>query len=299
MKIEYAVQMSCDSCVQKVKQALSGLEGISKMDIDLASGTVMVDSELPQSIIKDKIETTGMRAVLKGYGQLGAAVAMLGGNTGFSAGNVKGVIRFVQEDANHCIIDGEIETPPNTSKIPLTINIYECGDISNNCSNVGDKLLSILNQNWTKETLLSKKKNESDLLATDTFQDNQSGGNPNGGPKISTNDTIDSSISKSSCCNSSISSDKTISDSILTHSMPLIQETPHGLIVKTKNKLDVSSIIGRSIVIEDGASNKLACAVIARSAGVSENKKSICACDGVTIWEERDRPLAGPGRRIE
>ncbi|KAL1450817.1 hypothetical protein WDU94_003136 [Cyamophila willieti] len=286
--------MTCDSCVQKVKHALSGLDGISKMDIDLASGTVMVDTELPQSFIKDKIETTGMRAVLKGYGQLGAAVAMLGGNTGFSAGNVKGVIRFIQEDASHCIIDAEIETSPSASKGPLSINIYECGDISNNCSNVGDKILSIL-QNFSKESLSPRNTKDSELL--DNIQDSKKSSpvsHPNEAPKISTHEL---SITKSSFFNSNISSDKNNSDGSV--SVPLIQETPQGLIVKTKNKMDLSSIIGRSIVIEDDASKKLACAVIARSAGVSENKKSICACDGVTIWEERDRPLAGPGRRIE
>jgi hypothetical protein len=66
------------------------LDGIRKLDVDLQSNTVMVDTDLPQSLIKDKIEATGMRAVLRGYGQLGAAVAMLGGNTGFSSGNIKG-----------------------------------------------------------------------------------------------------------------------------------------------------------------------------------------------------------------
>ena len=41
----------------------------------------------------------------------------------------------------------------------------------------------------------------------------------------------------------------------------------------------------------------VACGVIARSAGVGMNEKKICACDGVTIWEERNKPLAGEGRR--
>lgn len=41
---------------------------------------------------------------------------------------------------------------------------------------------------------------------------------------------------------------------------------------------------------------RLACGIIARSAGLFENAKQICACDGVTLWEERDRPLAGTGR---
>lgn len=42
---------------------------------------------------------------------------------------------------------------------------------------------------------------------------------------------------------------------------------------------------------------RLACGIIARSAGLFQNPKQICACDGVTLWEERDRPIAGKGRR--
>ena len=42
---------------------------------------------------------------------------------------------------------------------------------------------------------------------------------------------------------------------------------------------------------------RLACGIISRSAGLFENTKKICACDGVTLWEERNRPLAGPNRR--
>jgi len=42
---------------------------------------------------------------------------------------------------------------------------------------------------------------------------------------------------------------------------------------------------------------RLACGIIARSAGVFENPKTICACDGVSLWDERDKPVAGPGRR--
>ncbi|XP_011312132.1 superoxide dismutase 1 copper chaperone isoform X2 [Fopius arisanus] len=39
----------------------------------------------------------------------------------------------------------------------------------------------------------------------------------------------------------------------------------------------------------DGNSGqKLACGIIARSSGVFENTKRICACDGTTLWDERD-----------
>ncbi|XP_053575951.1 copper chaperone for superoxide dismutase isoform X2 [Bombina bombina] len=79
-------------------------------------------------------------------------------------------------------------------------------------------------------------------------------------------------------------------------------------------RLKVWDIIGRSVVVDEGeddlgrglhplskvtgnSGNRLACGIIARSAGLFENAKQICSCDGVTIWEERDYPIAGPERK--
>lgn len=42
---------------------------------------------------------------------------------------------------------------------------------------------------------------------------------------------------------------------------------------------------------------RLACGIIARSAGLFQNSKRICACDGVVVWDERDVPVAGAGRQ--
>ncbi|CAG4980565.1 unnamed protein product [Parnassius apollo] len=80
------------------------------------------------------------------------------------------------------------------------------------------------------------------------------------------------------------------------------------------NVLKVWDIIGRSVAVTekrddlgkgpnpeskvDGDSGtSVACGIIARSAGVFQNPKRICACDGVVVWDEKDRPLAGKGRR--
>ncbi|KAM3955248.1 copper chaperone for superoxide dismutase [Aphomia sociella] len=80
------------------------------------------------------------------------------------------------------------------------------------------------------------------------------------------------------------------------------------------NLLKIWDIIGRSVAITErgddlgrgtcpdskvnGDSGKpIACGIIARSAGVFQNPKRICACDGVVVWDERDKPLAGKGRR--
>ncbi|XP_053305385.1 copper chaperone for superoxide dismutase isoform X2 [Spea bombifrons] len=79
------------------------------------------------------------------------------------------------------------------------------------------------------------------------------------------------------------------------------------------DRVKVWDIIGRSLVVDEGeddlgnghhplskitgnSGRRLACGIIARSAGLFENAKQICSCDGVTIWEERDCPIAGPGR---
>ncbi|PNT45103.1 hypothetical protein POPTR_003G118400v4 [Populus trichocarpa] len=56
----------------------------------------------------------------------------------------------------------------------------------------------------------------------------------------------------------------------------------------TKRKLRVADLIGRSVVLfgtEDKSDEGLTAAVIARSAGVGENYKKICTCDGTIIWE--------------
>ncbi|XWS38459.1 hypothetical protein CRYUN_Cryun19dG0133000 [Craigia yunnanensis] len=59
-----------------------------------------------------------------------------------------------------------------------------------------------------------------------------------------------------------------------------------------KQQLRVADLIGRSIAVyetEDKSDLGLTAAVIARSAGVGENYKKICACDGTTIWEASDK----------
>ncbi|KAK3012986.1 hypothetical protein RJ639_010441 [Escallonia herrerae] len=55
-----------------------------------------------------------------------------------------------------------------------------------------------------------------------------------------------------------------------------------------KRKLRIADLIGRAVVVygtEDKSDPGLAAAVIARSAGVGENYKKLCTCDGTTIWE--------------
>ena len=68
----------------------------------------------------------------------------------------------------------------------------------------------------------------------------------------------------------------------------------HASLVLQRPAVSLADIVGRSVVVygdadaDDGnaeASERAACAVIARSAGAKQNSKRICTCDGTTIWE--------------
>lgn len=46
-KIEFAVQMTCDSCVDKVQKALKDVPGVNNVEINLEKQSVVVDTSLP------------------------------------------------------------------------------------------------------------------------------------------------------------------------------------------------------------------------------------------------------------
>jgi len=70
LQIEFEVHMTCQKCVKAISESIADLEGIRNVDISLERGTVIVETNLPYSIIQEKIEKTGRQAVLKGYGGL-------------------------------------------------------------------------------------------------------------------------------------------------------------------------------------------------------------------------------------
>lgn len=144
--------MTCQKCVDLIRNTLTGIDGIENIDISLENNNVIVETNLPYSIIQEKIEQSGKKAVLKGYGgnvalyfssiskvknyiifyniDTSSAVTMLGGNSGYTVNNkIMGVIRFAQTP-DGCLIDGTIDglTPGEHG-----IHIHECGDISQGC----------------------------------------------------------------------------------------------------------------------------------------------------------------------
>ncbi|CAL1539713.1 unnamed protein product [Lymnaea stagnalis] len=82
---------------------------------------------------------------------------------------------------------------------------------------------------------------------------------------------------------------------ILSQLEPKPNQTAEFKLVNPNVKL--SEILGHCVVvhrgnqklIEENKSERLACGIVARSSGLYENSKRFCACDGVTIWQQRQR----------
>ncbi len=65
-EIELKVQgMTCQHCVRTVQNAVSSIEGVSKVDVSLESGSVKVqsDRDIPIEDLKKAIEEWGYKVV--------------------------------------------------------------------------------------------------------------------------------------------------------------------------------------------------------------------------------------------
>ncbi|XP_035219617.1 copper chaperone for superoxide dismutase-like [Stegodyphus dumicola] len=132
-KVEFDVNLMCNNCASSVRNALSRLTDVNIVDIDVERQSVIVETSLPSQTVKEAIQSTGKRAVLKGYGISDAgitvsAVAELKGES------ILGVIRFHQDENNLCIIDGTID---GLKPGEHGLHIHEFGDLSQGFENLG------------------------------------------------------------------------------------------------------------------------------------------------------------------
>ncbi|KAJ3056467.1 copper chaperone [Rhizophlyctis rosea] len=143
IKTEFAVDMTCTSCVSSLNSALRPLPGIKSLDISLPNKTVIIEGTTPPSTLLERIKSTGLAAVLRGQGSqshLGAAVCIFesfAGAKGWAQNKNKGLARLVQVDDENCLVDVTVEgVPPGKH----TVAIHECGDISGGCASTGAAL---------------------------------------------------------------------------------------------------------------------------------------------------------------
>lgn len=136
-------------------QPLSLPADVQLLELRLEAQTVLVETTAAAERVRELLEKSGRRAVLKGMGgsddgkrdsgasgrgntcagfgvptslpaaNLGAAVAALSG-----PGAVRGLVRFLQISPTRCLVDGAVDgLPPG----PHGIHVHEFGDLSRPC----------------------------------------------------------------------------------------------------------------------------------------------------------------------
>uniref|UniRef100_A0A034VTD9 Extracellular superoxide dismutase [Cu-Zn] n=1 Tax=Bactrocera dorsalis TaxID=27457 RepID=A0A034VTD9_BACDO len=254
IKVEFSVQMRGEHCAERVRNVL---QGTSKVDIDSSEGRVTIETKEPWYVIKDKIESTGRKAVLVGFGGQSAVAIINTTGSDVDRTPIQGILRFcaLTKDNPGVVVDGVVDglTPGLHG-----LHVHESGDVSSGCASIGEHY------------------------------------NPRGSPHGSPDNAPDS-----------------------RHAGDLgnirADESGRATFRFVDPVLAVWDIIGRSVAItanaddlgrggneqsriDGNAGERIACGIIARSAGIMENFKKICACDGVTLWDERNKPIAGGNR---
>ncbi|XP_066426617.1 copper chaperone for superoxide dismutase isoform X2 [Molothrus aeneus] len=239
--------MSCQGCADAVRAALEAAPEVKLLELRLQEQSVLVETTAAAERVRELLENSGRRAVLKGMGGSSeappgwAAVAALGG-----PGGVRGLLRFLQLSPERCLVDGAVSgLPPG----PHGLHIHEFGDLSDASNSCGGHF--------------------------------NPDGEIHGGPQDQHRHAGDLG---NIWADAEGQARFRIEDS----------------------KLKVWDIIGRSVVVAEGEDDLgrgshplsrvtgnsgpgLACGVVARAAGLFQNPKRVCSCDGVTLWEERDR----------
>ncbi|KAG0014851.1 hypothetical protein BGZ80_010189 [Entomortierella chlamydospora] len=252
-KTEFAVEMTCESCVGDVINVLDGAEGIKKYDIDLKEQRVVVEGSAPPSVVSRLLKNTGKTVIVRGSGvaqgaHSGAAVCILDINQDNHTyttlpGSKKpyGLVRFLQVNQETCVVDVTVQ---NLTPGEHGIHVHELGDTSGGATTTGPHF------------------NPTNV---------PHGGHETGHVGDLGNITVD---------------EKGWGDLVLESKRIKVWDII-GRSVVVAEKSDDLGKGSTAASKEDGGSGKgIICGIIARSAGVFENAKKICDCSGATLWEE-------------
>ncbi|KAJ1899291.1 copper chaperone [Kickxella alabastrina] len=225
IKVQLAVDMTCQSCVDDITQVLSDVPGIQSLNISLPEKRVVVEGNAGPSAILKALKSSGRSAVIRGTGSTaegttGAAVCILEQKT---PPYTRGLVRFVQISTDTCFVDISVN---GVSDGTHRASIRECGDLSDVPGSCGGV--------WQGASEVGAAGELGELVVRDGW----------------------------------------------------------GEACFETGQFAVWDIIGRSVVVSgessgSGISSGVLAGVVARSAGLFENDKLVCACSGNTVWTEQ------------
>ncbi|KAJ1864495.1 copper chaperone [Coemansia sp. RSA 2703] len=255
IKVQLAVELTCQSCVDDVTQVLNKVPGVENITITLADKQVVVEGSAGPSSLVNALKTSGRSAVVRGTGStvegnIGAAVCIFEEGCALSNSATRGLARFVQVSENTCFVDVSLSGIPDGLH---GLAIHECGDLSSVPESCG--------AHWNPE------------------------GAEHGGREAGHKGDLGNIEVKDGW----------------------------GEVAFETDRFKVWEIIGRSMVVSAGADDLgkgesarsrvdgssgpgILAGVVARSAGLFENDKLVCACSGNTLWTEQR--LVDQGRRL-
>ncbi|KAI7908232.1 superoxide dismutase [Cokeromyces recurvatus] len=245
-KTEFAVEMTCQSCVDDVTRVMKTISGVTLFNINLEKKRVIVEGTAPPSKISKALKDTGRTVIVRGQGvsdgqeHAGAAVCIFDfygtDPTATIPKGKSGLARFIQVDHEICLIDLTVE---GLKPGKHGVHIHESGDVSQGWASTGDHF------NPT----------------------NVDHGNVDIGHVGDLGNVV---VDENGWGDLVIESRRIKVWDIIGRSM-VITEDEDDLKPTTKDGNSGSGVL---------------CGIIARSAGAFENTKTVCACSGNTLWEE-------------
>ncbi|KNC79581.1 hypothetical protein SARC_08029 [Sphaeroforma arctica JP610] len=249
--IEFAVQLQSQKDVDDVTKTLNDL-GISVSEVDQKSQKVVVTTSLPSTRVHAAIANTGRQAVVRGCS------APEGANLGTAV----------------CMILGEKGTSEDMGAVKSSATAQDASAASEPVGMV--------------RGLVRFVQVSEDVCVVDGAASGLQTGTH--GVRVNTYGDLTDGCSSTE----PVYTDKVSGEAI--GNLGDVEADTHGhtSFKFVARNLRVWDIIGRAVVIDSSSlkdtqeENKgsVACGLIARSAGVGENIKKVCACSGKTLWEE-------------
>ncbi|KAK4043294.1 superoxide dismutase [Parachaetomium inaequale] len=246
----FAVPMTCDGCAKDITGALHKLPGITKVEANVADQLVSVEGTAAPSAIVEAIQATGRDAILRGSGTSNsAAVSIL--------------------ETYYHRADAEV-TPAGTP-----------------------------GESWVNERLVRGLVRMVQVSPTETLVDLTVRGVPPGTYRATIREygNLKDGASSAGPVWSAQSKEGGAAASSPRGVLGTVEIGPNGYGNAFINRpFQVWEVIGHALVVSrhdesDGAplrnEEDTVVGVIARSAGVWDNDKTVCSCTGKTLWQER------------
>ncbi|MCJ1250929.1 copper chaperone [Trapelia coarctata] len=253
----FAVPMHCGSCVKDVEGAIRELDGITAIEASLPTQTLTVTGTAAPSSIVSAIQSTGRDAILRGSGTSdSAAVSILETHSpASSASPVRGLARLVQVSPTHTLIDLTLRgLSPGT----YVASVQQTGDISRGAESTGGI--------WRGE---APEYNASESPGVGTTNGAES------------EDKVEKGF-----LGEIVVDGNGVGSAFLQKKVRIWEVIGRGMVVALRVG-EGSVERDEGMQRRDGEEGEVVVGVIARSAGVWDNDKTVCSCSGKTVWEER------------